>query len=89
MRLRVELFGVPRLLSGQRAVEIESGGSTLAAVAGALAEACPPLRGPVIGDDGWLVPGYQFVVAERFTREPTTLIPEGAPILLIASSAGG
>jgi hypothetical protein len=89
LRLRIELFGVPRLLAGQRAVEIDSAGPTLAGVAQGLADACPALRGRVIGEDGWLLPGYQFAVAERFTRDPTTPVPEGTSLLLIASSAGG
>jgi hypothetical protein len=89
VRLRVELFGVPRLLAGQRALEIEATGHTLVHVAAALVDACPALRGPVVGPDDWLVPGYQFAVGDRFTRDPDTPVPEGAALLLIASSAGG
>jgi hypothetical protein len=80
---------VPRLLAGQRAIEAESAGPTLADVARALAAACPALRGPVIGPDEWLVSGYQFAIASRFTREPNAAVAEGEAVLLVASSAGG
>ena len=43
----------------------------------------------MIGPDGWLVAGYQFAVADRFTRDPAAAVAEGQALLLIASSAGG
>jgi molybdopterin converting factor small subunit len=85
----VELFGVPRLLAGRRSVELGDAGPTLADVARTLAAACPALSGPVIGEDGWLRPGYQFAVDERFTRDPAAPVAAGSALLLIASSAGG
>jgi hypothetical protein len=85
----VELFGVPRLLAGRRSIELGDAGPTLADVARALAAACPALIGPVVGHDGWLLPGYQFAVDERFTRDPAAAVRPDAALLLVASSAGG
>ncbi|MFN8663249.1 MAG: MoaD/ThiS family protein [Thermomicrobiales bacterium] len=84
----VELFGVPRLLAGR--ARVPASGTTLAEVAADLALAAPKLAGPVIQEDtGWLLPGYSFVVDERFTREPSQPLAAGASILLVASAAGG
>jgi hypothetical protein len=80
---------VPRVVAGQRAVEVDAAGATLADVSRALVAACPALRGPVIGADGWLAPGYQFAVDGRFTRDPATPVGSTSSVLLLASSAGG
>ncbi len=86
--ITVELFGVPRLLTGKRAVDIA--GLTLRDVSAALASACPCLAGPVIDSStGWLADGYTFVVNERFTRDPGLIIPPESPVLLVSSLAGG
>ncbi|HEV8634389.1 MAG TPA: thiamine biosynthesis protein ThiS [Chloroflexota bacterium] len=89
MRVRVELFGVPRLLTGRRAIEIETPGATLGEVARALGQACPELRGRVLDPAGWLLDGYLFAVGERFTRDAAATVPSDTPVLLVASSAGG
>jgi hypothetical protein len=84
----VELFGVPRLLAGRTRVPVR--GATLTEVAADLARSAPELAGAVIqADTGWLLPGYSFVVDERFTRDPSQPIAPGASILLVASAAGG
>jgi molybdopterin converting factor small subunit len=86
----VELFGVPRLAAGQRAVTVETAGSTLSDVARALAETYPALRGRVLDETtGWLLDGYLFALDERFTRDQTTPVQHGASVLLVASAAGG
>ena len=86
--VEVELFGVPRLLVGERSWRIA--GRTLGEVATALALACPALVGRVLdAERGWLLGGYIFVVEERFTRDPTTPLREGAAVLLVSSVAGG
>jgi hypothetical protein len=86
--VRVELFGVPRLLTGERAIDVQS--LTLQDVAAALARAFPCLAGPVIDPaTGWLADGYTFVVNERFSRDPGLIIPPGSPVLLVSSLAGG
>ncbi len=79
-QVRVELFGVPRLLTGEKAVD----------VAAALARTFPGLAGPVIDPStAWLTEGYTFVIDERFTRDPRLIIAPGSPVLLVSSLAGG
>ncbi|HEY3107644.1 MAG TPA: MoaD/ThiS family protein [Chloroflexota bacterium] len=86
----VELFGVPRLAAGQRAVTVEAAGGTLADVARALAERCPSLRGRVLdAATGWPLDGYLFALDERFTRDAGELIGPDSSVLLVASAAGG
>jgi len=86
----VELFGVPRLAAGQRAITVEAAGGTLAEVARALAERCPALRGRVLdATTGWLLDGYLFALDERFTRDGAELVRPDSSVLLVASAAGG
>jgi hypothetical protein len=84
----IELFGVPRLLAGTRSVA--ASGATLAELASDLARCCPALAGRVLdAETGWLLDGYSFVVAERFTRDRAAPLAAGASVLLVASAAGG
>lgn len=86
----VELFGVPRLAAGQRALTVEFVGGTLADVARALAERCPALRGRVLdAATGWPIEGYLFAVDERFTRDRGEPVGAASSVLLVASAAGG
>ncbi len=86
--VRVELFGVPRILAGAAAVDVA--GATLGDAAVALLAACPALAGAVIDPaTGWLARGYTFVVGERFTRDPDRPLAPGATVLLVSSVAGG
>ncbi len=86
--LRVELFGVPRLLAGERSVV--AAGATLGDLAADLARRNPALAGRVLdAGSGWPLDGYSFVVAERFTRERSHPLHEGTSVLLVASAAGG
>ena len=90
MALQVELFGVPRLLVGQRHLALEPSGTTLADAARALAEACPALVGKVLSPQtGWPLDGYTFAVDTRFTRDPAALLPATGSLLLVSSQAGG
>ena len=89
MRVKVELFGVPRLVTGRRSVEVETPGDTLGEVARALGQACPELRGRVLDQADWILDGYLFAVGERFTRDAAAPVATGAAVLLVASSAGG
>jgi hypothetical protein len=76
------------LLTGRARVSVC--GATLADIAADLAHCAPQLAGPVVQvDTGWLLPGYSFVVDERFTRDPSQPVATGASILLVASAAGG
>ncbi len=85
---RVELYGLPAVIAGQRTLEVA--GTTLAEIARALVAACPRLAGPVIDPaTGWLNRGYLFVVDGRFTRDPATALESAREILLVAAQAGG
>ena len=87
-RHEVELFGVPRLLTGRARFTVC--GTTLTEIAASLAQCAPQLAGSVLqADTGWLLPGYSFVVDERFTRDPAQPVTADASILLVASAAGG
>jgi molybdopterin converting factor small subunit len=86
--VRVELFGIPQLLTGRRQVEVP--GRTLREVAGALAQQFPALAGSVVDPaTGWLNGGYLFVVDGRFTRDPSCRVGPESSVLLVSAQAGG
>ncbi len=86
--VEVELFGVPRLVAGQRSLRVS--GQTLGDLAAALGGACPGLLGRVIdGETGWLLHGYTFVLDDRFTTDPSRQVGPAASVLLVSSVAGG
>ncbi len=86
--LPVELFGVPRLLAGKRAVM--ASGATLAELAADLVRRQPELAGCVLdAATGWPLAGYCFVVDERFTREQMMPIDANSTVILVSSTAGG
>lgn len=88
MTLRVELYGLPAVLTGQRRVEVTA--ATLQELVHVLAAQFPSLCGTVIDlDRGWLNRGYIFVVDGRFTRHPATPLHPGSEVLLVAAQAGG
>jgi hypothetical protein len=84
----VELFGVPRLLVGERSVI--AAGATLGELAADLVRRNPMLAGRVLeAASGWPLDGYSFVVAEQFTRDRMCPLRAGTSVLLVASAAGG
>jgi hypothetical protein len=84
----VELFGVPRLVAGARAVD--AAGWTLADLAADLLHRRPALAGRVLDPHtGWPLDGYSFVVDEQFTRDRTYPLDHESAVLLVASAAGG
>lgn len=86
----VELFGVPRLLVGQRIVPVTASGATLADLAFELLQSWPVLGGQVLDlATGWPLDGYSFVIDERFTRDRHEPIRPSMSVLLVASAAGG
>lgn len=88
--IRVELFGVPAILTACRDVTVVVERENLAGVASALAAACPALQGPVLNPaTGWLLGGYTFVVDDTFTRDPEQPVTAGVVVLLVSSVAGG
>src|SRR5215212_2977781 len=88
LSITVELFGVPRLLMGARA--LTANGATLADLAADLVQRSPVLAGRVLDAcTGWPLDGYSFVVDEQFTRDPDLPLHAGTSVLLVASAAGG
>jgi molybdopterin converting factor small subunit len=86
--IEVELFGVPRLITGERSVRVTA--QTLGEVAKELGRVYPALLGRVIDQsDCWLLNGYTFVVGDCFTRDRETAVKEGVAVLLVSSVAGG
>ena len=86
--VEIELFGVPRVVTGQRAVWVVA--KTLGEAARELASTFPALVGSVIDKDSfWLLNGYTFVVDDVFTRNPETVLSPGTTVLLVSSVAGG
>ncbi len=86
--VRIELFGVPRLLAGERSCSAT--GATLGELAADLMQCCPALAGRVLDAiDGWPRDGYSFVVDEQFTRDRARPLQTGTSVLLVASAAGG
>jgi len=84
----VELFGVPRLVAGARA--IDAAGLTLADLAADLLRRQPTLAGRVLDPHtGWPLDGYSFVVDETFTRDRMHPLRPKSSVLLVASAAGG
>jgi molybdopterin converting factor small subunit len=86
--VEIELFGVPRVVTGQRSVGVVA--ETLDEAVRQLALMAPALLGTVINrDDLCLLNGYTFVVDDCFTRDPRTPIASGSAVLLVSSVAGG
>lgn len=86
--VRVELYGLPALLIGQRRIEVAA--ATLQELVHVLAAQFPQLRGTVIDpQQHWLNRGYTFVVDGRFTRDPATTLRPDSDVLLVAAQAGG
>jgi molybdopterin converting factor small subunit len=87
-QIKVELFGVPRVLAGARS--LRAVGGTLGEVTADLAARCPALVGTVFDrESGWLLGGYTFVVDERFTRDAARAVTSASTVLLVSSVAGG
>jgi hypothetical protein len=84
----IELFGVPRLLAGERV--LAASGVTLADLAADLVRRYPVLAGRVLdAESGWPLAGYCFVVDEQFTRDRERPLHPETSVLLVASAAGG
>jgi molybdopterin-guanine dinucleotide biosynthesis protein A len=92
VRCTVELFGVARMLSGAREVDLVlARGATLAHVLAGLVERLPALSGRVVEADGSrLVDGYASNVnGATFVREATTPIRSGDHVMILSADAGG
>ena len=87
----VELFGMPRLVAGEREIAVPwHTGLTLGDLPVRLAEACPPLAARILGDTGELAEGLAFNLNGRdFVRDPATALHAGDRLLLLSADPGG
>lgn len=91
-RIVVELFGMARITSGRRDVEVElppHGG--MESIVEALADACPALVGIAISEDRVsLLDSYTFNLnGKTFVSDEDSRLREGDRLLLFSSLAGG
>ena len=87
-RVRMELFGIPRVVAGVDALEAH--GASLRAVLHDAVDACPELGEQVLAPDrAWLNSGYTFVVDGRFVNDPDYPIGAGSSLLLVSRASGG
>jgi len=92
VRVRVELFGMARLVCGCPALELQlHDDTTLADVARALAIACPALRGVALTTEGTgLLESYTVNLnGHTFVTETGVHLQPGDTLLLFSSQAGG
>ena len=92
VRVKVEVYGVPRLRSGVRDVEVRVPSPCRRRnLVAALAEQCPALVGNAIRPDlSDLEEGYTFNLnGLAFLGEGSFTVAEGDALLLISSQAGG
>ena len=89
--IAVELFGLPRVVTGLRSIDVPwQAGLTLADVPARLAIACAALQGHVVDEHGQLLSGLIFNLNGRdFLRDPSTPIEPGDTLLLLGADAGG
>ena len=88
----VELFGMARIVSGQRSVELTlDAPGTTAALAGALLHALPQLGGIAVREDGaGLLSSYTINInGIRFVSGDHLDLEHGDSVLLFSSQAGG
>ncbi len=86
-RVRVELYGIPRLRAGRPTVEVEA--ATLGEALEALERDCPGLGADVIVG-GRLHPACRASDgAERFVDDPAERLDPARPLILLSADAGG
>ena len=92
VRVKVELFGTPRIHCGTTAVELSvSCPANRNSLVAALAEQCPPLVGQGLKEDlTGLDDGYVFNLnGLTFLGEADFILADGDSLLLMSSQAGG
>ena len=92
LTVRVELFGMARVLSGSRHVDLPlPTEATHDAVAAALGRKCPELLGHVISDDGLqFLQSYTLNLnGQLFVGDQPLHLKLGDSLLLFSSQAGG
>ncbi|MFQ6027959.1 MAG: MoaD/ThiS family protein [Dehalococcoidia bacterium] len=92
VKITIEFFGTPRLLSGRKEVQLELPGRvSRAELVRALSEVCPALVGPTLREDrSGLQEGYVFNHnGLTFLDEADIDLQPGDSLLLLSSQAGG
>ncbi|MEQ9324109.1 MAG: MoaD/ThiS family protein [Polyangiaceae bacterium] len=86
-RVRIELYGVPRLRAGKTTVDVRA--NSVAEALEALASACPDLA-PSVVDAGALSPAYLIAInGTQFDDDPATRLRDGDVLVLLSAQAGG
>ena len=88
----VELFGMPRLATGRKAMALElTGDASLRELVAALARTCPDLVGKAIRPDlSGLMDGYILNLnGATFVDRLETRVSPGDSVLLLSDQAGG
>ena len=88
----VELFGMARIASGRRSVELTLAAfGTTSSLAAALVDACPELVGDAVREDGTgLLASYTVNInGSRFVSGESLDLEQGDSVLLFSSQAGG
>jgi molybdopterin converting factor small subunit len=86
--VRIELFGMPRVVAGMSAITLKAG--TIGTALDALTDQVPALESQILNADGTrLNAGYTFVVDGAFTSDPDYPISPESEILLVSRASGG
>ena len=86
-RVRIELFGVPRLKASTDALEVQA--RDVVQALRALGARCPTLV-PSVVEEGVLSPAYVVAInGTRFDDDPHTLLHDGDVIVIVSAQAGG
>ena len=91
MEQRIELFGIARLIAGQKELTVSlPDGSTVGDALRALAQECPSLLDSVLTSQGVLVEGSILSLGGReFITDRATSLPANTPLLVLPAIAGG
>jgi molybdopterin converting factor small subunit len=86
--IRLELFGMPRVIAGSSVVEVSA--HDLTEVLQSVTARFPDLRRHILNaEENWLNPGYTFVVNGHFTNDPSLTVNPDSDILLVSRASGG
>ena len=88
----VELFGMARIASGRRSIELAlDAAGTISELAATLVGACPQLAGVAVREDGaGLMASYTINInGSRFVSGERLDLEQGDSVLVFSSQAGG
>lgn len=87
-RIRIEMFGIPRLRAGRGECEVVA--STVGQALRGLAVICPGLSGSVLVEGERIAPSYRLSLnGDRFLTDPLTPLKVGDALILLSADVGG